>query len=274
MDTDANEGFLGGLLDGIVQRGTLGSGPELTETVEESVDASDVRRLAVESVNGHVTISPADGDDVTLEATMTTRSGRKQLDRLEVTSTVRDGRLTVRAGPREGVTTVQARADLDIGVPSGVEVESVETANGDVTVSDVSGDLAVQNANGTISVNGVDGYVSLEAANGRIESSGCTGIDVAETANGDVDVEVRRLRRSAEVSAANGSVTVRLVDGLDADVLAETVLGSITVDDVPLDVTSESNRGFLPGHAIVATVGNGGYTLEAEAVTGNVVLTR
>ncbi|WP_435362941.1 DUF4097 family beta strand repeat-containing protein [Haloarchaeobius sp. DYHT-AS-18] len=270
MTTDSNRGFLGSLIDGFVEQATLGTGPEKTELVEETFDASTLDRLSVDSLTGDVTARRTDDDTVSVTATKRTKADPTHLARLLVTCDVRDGTLHVVVEPedREGVRTVRAKADLDIAVPAGVAVDHVEVVNGSVTLDGVSGDTRAEVANGSIDAIDVDGFVSLHAANGSVEARGCTGIDAAETANGSVDVEVRSLRRNAEVSSPNGSLTIRLAAGLDADVLAETLVGRVSVEDCELEVASQSSRRLL------ATHGRGGYEIEASAVNGSVTVTR
>ncbi|MCT9095519.1 DUF4097 family beta strand repeat-containing protein [Haloarchaeobius sp. HME9146] len=270
MPTESNRGFLGSLVDGIVEGATLGTGTETTTTVEETVDAATVERLTVESVNGDATLRLTDADTVTVTATKRTRADPDHLDRLRVTCEVTDGTLRVVVEPedREAVRNVRAKADLDIAIPADVAVDHVEVVNGSVTLDSVSGDTHAEVANGSIDAIDVDGFVSLHAANGSVEARGCTGIDAAETANGSVDVEVRSLRRNAEVSSPNGSLTIRLAAGLDADVLAETLVGRVSVEDCELEVASQSFRRLLAIH------GHGGYEVEASAVNGSVTVTR
>ncbi|WP_439028642.1 DUF4097 family beta strand repeat-containing protein [Haloarchaeobius sp. DT45] len=269
MSRDSDRGFLGSLVDSIVDQATLGSGPEKTQTVEETVDATGLDRVTVDSINGDVTVYLTDSDDVHVTATKRTRADPKHLDRLLVTCEVVDGTLRVVVEPedRSGARNVRAKADLDIAVPRSLDVDRVELVNGSVTLDGVTGDTRVEVANGSIEAVDVDGFVSLHAANGSVEARGCTGLDDAETANGSVDVAVHSLRRNAEVSSPNGSLTIRLAPDLDADVLAETLVGRVTVDDVDLDVASQSSRSLLAVH------GRGGYEIEASAVNGSVTVT-
>ncbi|WP_267642200.1 hypothetical protein [Haloarchaeobius amylolyticus] len=269
MTTESNRGFLGSLVDGIVDQATLDTGTETTATVEETVDATALDRLTVESVNGDAVLRLTEDDTVTVTATKRTRAGADHLDRLHVRTTVADGTLRVVVEPEdEGVgRNVRAKADLDIAVPASVAVDHVELVNGSITLDGVTGDTRAEVANGGIEATDVAGFVSLQAANGSVTARGCTGIDAAETANGSVDVAVHSLRRNAEVGSPNGSLTVRLAADLDADVLAETLIGRVTVEDCDLAVASQSSRRLL------ATHGQGGYEIEASAVNGSVTVT-
>jgi DUF4097 and DUF4098 domain-containing protein YvlB len=268
MNTNSNqrEGFLSTLIDGFVDRAVLGSGPEETERVDETIDAGDLSRLTVESICGDVTITTGQRDAVRIRGEKRTRAGADHLEKLVVRTDVRDGELRIVVEPVRRNTNVRAVVDLDIEVPPALMVEHVEVVNGEVSLRGVAGDVGVEVANGDIEVVDVDGFVSLQTANGSVVARGCRGIDAAETANGDIEVEVRELRRSATVSTPNGTITLELAPDLDADVLAETLVGRVEVD-LDLDVTSRSRRSLIGIH------GAGGNVVEAEAVNGTVVVT-
>lgn len=182
---------------------------------ETRVSPGTVLRLS--NRNGPVTLSRVEGDAVTVRAQLRSREGQKGLDRVSVESYVEtflDGtgiersRMVVESTYRRFADgrDPSVSVDLDVGLPAFVDVEAVETRNGDV------------------------------------RATGLTAIRRASTRNGVVDVSFDQLGDDAEFESVNGDVVVRVPGSIAANVDLRTVNGRARVVDLPLDATNEGDR--------------------------------
>ncbi len=98
---------------------------------------------------------------------------------------------------------------LIVTAPDGANIDA-ETTNGPISVSGVSGTLALRASNGPIAMEDVNGDVRARASNGPITVEGSRGRFDIETANGPIDVRLdgRRWDGRLDARAANGPLTV------------------------------------------------------------------
>ncbi|HYT67322.1 MAG TPA: hypothetical protein VEL51_12930 [Vicinamibacterales bacterium] len=98
---------------------------------------------------------------------------------------------------------------LIVTAPDGAHIDA-ETTNGPISVSGVSGTLALRASNGPIAMEDVNGDVRARASNGPITVEGSRGRFDIETANGPIDVRLdgRRWDGRLDARAANGPLTV------------------------------------------------------------------
>ena len=138
------------------------------------------------------------------------------------------------------------QVDFEVWVPVGVHLVA-RTVNGDVEAFDLDGDVTAETVNGDVEVS-TDGFAR------------------ARTVNGDIDVVMGGLDFSggASFSTVNGSISLDVVDGVDADVRASWLNGDFE-SEVPFmlqgRVGERSARGVL---------GDGGPLLELETVNGSI----
>jgi hypothetical protein len=139
--------------------------------------------------------------------------------------------------------------DFTVKVPAGVRFVG-RTVNGGLTARSLQGD--------------VDGHT----VNGRVEIS-TTGIASAKTVNGAIDVSLGTAvwTEPLEFSTVNGSITVKVPPGIDAQVKAEMMNGSFS-SDLPLAVQSSHNG----GRRISGIIGNGGRELSFHTLNGSIHL--
>lgn len=130
--------------------------------------------------------------------------------------------------------TVNAREDgrrrsddgpLELDVPRGVRL-LVNTATGDVTLRDLTGDVEVHTATGDVSVQNITGRVIVESLSGDVDVMGTPTAVRVTTASGDVTV--RGLRGELEAHSTSGTVRVdgpritrALVENFSGDVVLE-----------------------------------------------------
>lgn len=249
----ANGSFIGKLVASL-------SGDSVEQTNAETYPRP--MSLAVRNVNGPVSITGTDREDVEVRYTKRGPS-RSALDRVSVETSVDDAdglRIAV-DDPDSGRTAV----DLEIAVPRRLALKAIRTANGAIDVRGTAGDAALETKNGRIAVADHEGYVDARTNNGAIDLTDVSGIDHVETTNGNVRADVRSIRTDAAIETTAGGIDVR-IGSIDADVVIETNVGSI---DAPLVGATSSTIGRT---VVEGTVGDGGPTLRLANTVGSIRL--
>lgn len=117
----------------------------------------------------------------------------------------------------------EASADIDLQVPSGTSLR-LHLAAGDVTVTNIDGDLSVNAHSGDVDVSDVKGTVVLESGSGHTNATNITGDITLDTGSGNVTA--RNLSGpSLKLDTGSGDVTL---DGASADkMLFDTGSGAV-----------------------------------------------
>ncbi|MCT9095399.1 DUF4097 domain-containing protein [Haloarchaeobius sp. HME9146] len=194
--------------------------------------------LVVETSNGDVLVEPTYGEQLDVAYTMQTNGPRSEFDRVSVDVETGAENRVVASIDASGFIPLSVSVDLRIRVPEGVRVVGAKTANGDIIVENVAGDLVAETDNGDVQVTDVEGYVTLRSTNGDVTARNIQGLDAAVSTNGAVDVDVLGLRGDAEVRSSNGDVTARLDPSLQAALEAKTSNGEVTWRDIELVTTT------------------------------------
>jgi hypothetical protein len=133
--------------------------------------------------------------------------------------------------------------------------------------------LTLATANGGISIEEVTGRTRFETANGGVSLTDVAGDVRGSTVNGGVNVRLEGRRWEGEgldVATTNGGVRMSLPDGYNAELSAETTNGGLNID-FPVVL-----QGRLSGinRRIVTTLGSGGPRLHVRTVNGGVHIGR
>ncbi|WP_257298571.1 DUF4097 domain-containing protein [Haloarchaeobius sp. FL176] len=246
----------------------LDDGTEVTETVDRQVDVEEGTPVSVVGQNGPIEVTATDAEAVQIDATKRTRGGQDALDTVEVQIDSTGSGVLIQAAYPENRDLIErpVAVDFEVGIPSGIPVDTVETANGEVSATGVAGDVSLASANGPVQAEDVDGYVRLQTTNGGVDVTGVAGVDRAATTNGEIDVELQAIRGDVPVETTNGDVTLRAATALEATFDLETSVGDVSVQGLSLDrSTDSSNR-------IVGDLNGGGDRVTAETTTGDVTL--
>lgn len=185
-----------------------------------------------------------------------------------------------------GVTNRSVRIELTVPRNANLNLHS---GDGHIRANGVSGELQMETADGSIEVSDLRGTVRLHTGDGHIEGSGLDGsLDAStndghlrirgrfdqlrlETGDGSVTADVMpgsKLTNNWSIHTGDGSVTLRLADGLAADIEAHTGDGSIS-SQLPLMVSGILGRKDLRGK-----LGGGGPTLQIRTGDGSIRLER
>jgi hypothetical protein len=197
------------------------------------------------------------------------------------------------------------RVDLEVRLPKGIDfgkghrsIEvllrvpkesdlAVNTGDGSIKVQPVSGRLELSTGDGSITADGLQGEIRLHTGDGSIRAAGLSGRLKADTGDGSMTVRGRfdvldlrtgdggidataeagsKVESAWSLSSGDGSVTLRLPEGVGAELDAQTGDGSISLDE-PATV-----RGTIREHAVRGTLGPGGPPLKIYTGDGSIRL--
>jgi DUF4097 and DUF4098 domain-containing protein YvlB len=209
------------------------------------------------------------------------------------------GRTVRVSGQGEGL---RAHADLKVRMPAGQRM-SLYLAVGNVSITNVNGELLVDGhsapitasgtkgtlvldvGSGPVKVSGAEGSLNVDTGSGAVEVSGFRGGELSidtgsgdieltavtspvlmlETGSGSVGADLRGPVRELAVKTGSGDVSVRAPASLAAEVEIETASGGIETD-FELQVTRHSRD------HVVGQIGNGTGRVAIETGSGDVRL--
>lgn len=240
-------------------------GRQEREPFSTSTDIDPDTTVTVRNRNGPVTVVDADDDRLRVsgEKSAGSQAGLDSID-IEVRTSATT---TVEAVFEQRSSFTNRAVDLTVAVPDGVRVETVLNDNGPVRVSNVAGDLTASATNGSITIDGVDGFVTARSTNGGVDVSDTTGIDGIQTTNGPIDADLFGLRGDVTCETTNGSVTIRVADGVSSAFELTTTNGRASVVDLEHTASIDRRRrveGTLRGAnapLLAARTTNGDVTL-------------
>lgn len=211
-------------------------------------------RISVDNVNGNVTIIGGPGNQVEITAI---KNGKNQalLDQIQIIIEHSEDTISIETKFHgKGITNWFSSGKDDKGVvrytimvPTDINLESIESVNGNLEIS------------------GVSGTVEASTVNGSIKASDLSGNTTIETVNGSVDATFTALsgQQKAVIESVNGRLTITLPRDSNAKVSAESFNGRIDGSDFGLKI----NKGFI-GRELEGDIGNGSARLALSTVNG------
>ncbi|ELY55742.1 DUF4097 family beta strand repeat-containing protein [Natronococcus jeotgali] len=250
--------------------GCTGSTPFVGRRLAESrtIDPEDAAAIAITGSAGDLTVTGDDREAIGLEIEKQSSSIRTDLEALELEST-RDGDVLELQATYDGDTgwfESEPAMDLDVALPEALSVDRLRTGTGQVTVTDVTGDLEARSSTGSVEIRDVDGTVTAETSTGGIEIEDVAAVGDVTASTGSIEAAVPAIDGDTVLSASTGSVEVALSPTIDADLEARTGTGSLEIDADGLGLEEyrrEDDR-------VSAALGEGGPRLRIETSTGEV----
>ena len=237
------------LLVALLATGSLFASVTQEETF--SFKLNDGGRFSISNVNGSIVVTGGSGDSVEIIATKKA-DNQEDLDKIEIEISHSSDEIVVETelgksdrwyshGNNSG------SVKYEVIVPVGTELDSVDTVNGNVNISGVSGKVVAESVNGDLDVSDLAGDVGLS------------------TVNGSIDAEFTQLEGQQRVKAetVNGRVTLKLPENANVEVSADTLNGGISAGDFGLEV----EKGFV-GSDLNGKIGNGSARLNIDTVNG------
>ncbi len=228
-------------------------------------DLGQGQTIEIRGVNGEVMAVASEDGAVHVEADRHGRRDDPESVRIEVVE--HSGGVTICAvyptppnarkenecrpgGGQMSVNRNDVQVDFTVRVPAGVQF-SGHTVNGDLEADGIQADVKASTVNGDVDV----------ATSGFAEASTVNGSITCRLGNSSFSEDV-------EFETVNGSITVEMPEGLNADFRASTVNGSIDSDFEVLVIGKVSPR------SLRGRIGSGGPELRLSTVNGSIRLQR
>jgi lia operon protein LiaG len=222
-----------------------------TETVDRTLSLPSGGTVKLKTFSGRVNITGTSGNQVVVKAVR--RATRERLNEIKLEITQSGNVIEIDANHR----TVERRndnvveTDFDIQVPNAVNLD-LRTFSAPVTVSNVSGNLAVDGFSSEIRLTEVVGPVRVKTFSGNVAVQ-ATGLKDGDNVN---------------VDTFSGDVTLRLPDTARGDLTFDSFSGSFN-SDLPVTMSSSSKRNFR------GSLNGGGSTdLRLKTFSGDVAIRR
>ncbi|MDE3000184.1 MAG: DUF4097 family beta strand repeat-containing protein [Gemmatimonadota bacterium] len=245
------------------------------EVVERSVEFLPEGRLTIVNVNGDISVSSWDRNEVKMTALKRARAeseeaARSLLEKTTVQFDRTEEGIDIRTdAPKKPGRNRNVSVAYTVTVPREIDLE-LKTVNGSVDVENVSGAVDAKTANGRIGLTGIVGAIQARTTNGEIGLLEVLGTINAKTANGSIKAEVGGSgEQQHEIRAAttNGGIEVTLPKGLKANLKASTVNGKINTD-FPVTVTVKG----LISKSVDGVINGGGELIHLKTVNGSIRL--
>ncbi len=196
---------------------------------EETVDASGVETVEIDASAGYLRVRGEEGGGQIRARGEACASSEKLLEGVQLIVKRSGDRVRIVADvPDSKWGSASARLDLDVELPSGVEVKiddssgsievsdvaalEIEDGSGEIEVENVAGDLEIEDGSGEIEATGIGGEVRIEDGSGEIELRRVGSVVIEEDGSGEIDIEQVRGDVLVRVDGS-GSISVRDVDG-------------------------------------------------------------
>jgi len=251
---------------------------EEIEKIEATIPFSGVDSVIVKNINGHMSISTWDREELSVKAIKKVKFSNALKGR-EYAKEV-----TVK------IETVGRQIEIVTQHPQGSPPNSIKGVSVEYTIKmPPKSDLDASNVNGSISVTGLNGAVKATTSNGSVMLDAIHGNALAKSANGSITAKLSRLEEGSEFETVNGSIEVSASDAHFVPIHAETVNGSISLAipstfaaDLDAHVISGSItcnfpitiRGKLDRRSLRGTINGGGAEIILKTVHGNITLVR
>ncbi|MGH9931928.1 MAG: DUF4097 family beta strand repeat-containing protein [Pyrinomonadaceae bacterium] len=237
----------------LVIHGDKQSGGNAREEIRKSFDLVAGGRVEVSGINGWVKIETSDRKtaDVYIE-----RLGESQeaLNRRKITIESTAGGLTIRS--EKGDTSFLSRM---FGSSPTEHVTLRLPRQISLVTTGVNGSVVAGEIDGSVEVHGINGKVDIAQASGSAEFHGI---------NGNISVGLKQLDKGVEINGVNGNIELQLSEDVNANLETHGMNGRVT-SDLPNVVVDKSSHG---GYS--AQIGNGGGSISASGINGNIRLTR
>jgi len=223
-----------------------------------------------------------------VDARVTTKGWRIGPGEVTVTESQAGNRvdLEVRRPRGSGFGMSNRSIEIVLSMPRDADL-AVSTGDGSITVQPVTGKVDLSTGDGSISAEGLQGEIRLHSGDGSIRASGLAGRLKADTGDGSMTVRGRfdvldlrtgdgSINATAEAGSkaeaawslrsGDGSITLRLPEGLGAELDVQTGDGSISIDK------SLGVSGTIREHSVRGPLGPGGPPLQIYTGDGSIRL--
>lgn len=230
---------------------------KVTEEETYTFNINDGGNLSVSNVNGSITVTGGNTDEIKVLAIKSADS-QKALDNIEIKINQSADSVEIEtdlSGSKRwfNFDGDDGQVTYEITVPVDIELDSIETVNGNVDISGVSGVVHAESVNGDLELDDLSGDVQMETVNGSISAL----------------FTVMGGEQRVKGSTVNGRMSIRLPADADVEINADTLNGSINARDFDL----EPEKGFV-GSNLNTDIGNGSARINLDTVNGSIKIDR
>jgi hypothetical protein len=199
-------------------------------------------------------------------------------DRVDIEVRLPKHRLGVGTGHRAIAVVLRAPKEADLEVDTGdgsIEAQAVSghiglsTGDGSVTADGLQGEIRLHTGDGSIRATGLSGRLEAHTGDGHLTVRGRFEVLDLDTGDGGIDAAAEpgsKVEAAWSLRSGDGGITLRLPEGLGADLDAQTGDGSIILEK-PLTVT-----GTIRERSVRGTLGPGGLPLKIHSGDGSIRL--
>jgi DUF4097 and DUF4098 domain-containing protein YvlB len=206
----------------------------------------------LQALSGTIIVTGASGSDVRIRA-----SAEQGGVRLRASSTLATLRTVSDRGRMRDVR-------YEVAVPAGIRV-LMNTTSGDLSASNLRGDLEIESISSTIKLDDLTGLVRIESVSGNITGTGLTGGAHIESTSGTISIT----DAAGDISVENTSGIIALAGIRSRVVRAESISGDIRFQG---DVESDGRYEFsaFSGNVRLTLPASTGATLTLSTYSGGI----
>lgn len=213
-----------------------------------SYPISPTGTLSITSSNGQVTVEAADIQTIEISAERIVKAGteeaaNEQLKLIDMKEAVSADRVSLDSSTSGLNIGISRRVNYTVKVPKTLAV-------------------TIESSNGEISVTGISGALRASASNGRITGVELSGSAKATTTNGVIALTMADVTGDVTAETTNGQVTVTIPRATNATLSARVTNGGISHENLDLQIT-ETSRRRLDGR-----LGTGGPSIRVDTTNG------
>jgi len=237
-----------------VVSGDSDSQGDVRDEIRKSVELAAGARVSVEGINGAVKIETSDTHTAEIYIERTAKSAEAlQRRKIIIESTANSLKIRGEKGDAGFISRMFGSSPAEkvhLKLPRAIA-------------------LVTQGVNGAVTVGEIDGPVEVHGVNGRVDIAQATGTAEFHGINGNISVALKRLEKEGiSLNGVNGNIDLRLGEGVSVDLEAHGMNGRVS-SDLPDFVLEEARHGNYH-----ARVGNGGNSISANGINGNIRLSR
>lgn len=210
--------------------GGFGGAPVSSEQQSEAGES-----VFVDIDDADLTFEPSTDSQVhvTMEGTYSTNEP-------EISVETVDGVTEITGGCERVMFFSNCRIRVTVEMPADLALD-VQGVNGRISIDRITGAISVETTNGGIDVSGASADLELRTNNGEVSVRRSSSTDVVvSTTNGRIELELTDAPTNVDAATINGSIKLQLpVADVSYDLNADTVLGDVETDDIPVDRGSD-----------------------------------
>ena len=222
----------------------------------------------VKTDDGSVRIDTGTGSAI--EAQVTTKGWRIAPGEVTITDSQTGDRVDIEVRLPKGTHFGMGNRSIDVvlRMPKEADLE-VRTGDGSITVDGLQGEIILHTGDGSIRATGLSGRLKADTGDGSMHVRGRFDVLDLRTGDGGIDAAAEagsKVDAAWSLRSGDGSITLRVPDGLGAELDAQSGDGSISVDK-PITVS-----GAIREHSVRGNLGPGGLPLKIYTGDGSIRL--